>query len=104
MRRSILLAATMATGSILAGPSSALLAQSSESQEAKPIPSIAEKTNGMEKKDGFVPLFWDAKTGKIFLEISRFDTEFLYYVSLPAGMGRSHTHPPALSAGDLPTG
>ena len=98
MRRAFLLVALMALGATLPGATSDVVAQGPETQEAKPIPSIAEKTKGMEKKDGFVPLFWDAKTGKIFLEISRFDTEFLYYVSLPAGMGQNDI---GLNRGDL---
>jgi hypothetical protein len=98
MPRAFFLVALMALGAILPGAASAVLAQDSGSQEAKPLPTIAEKTDGMEKKDGFVPLFWDAKTGKIFLEISRFDTEFLYYVSLPAGMGQNDI---GLNRGDL---
>jgi len=70
----------------------------SGAQEAEPLPSIAEKTEGMEKWDGFVPLYWDARTGKIWMEVSRFDTEFLYYVSLPAGMGQNDI---GLNRGDL---
>jgi hypothetical protein len=49
--------------------------------------SIAAKTQGMQRLDGFVPLFWDAKQGKVWLEIARWDSEFLYIVSLPAGLG-----------------
>jgi hypothetical protein len=52
----------------------------------------------MEKKDGFIPLYWDSKTGKIFLEVEHFDTEFLYYPSLPAGMGQNDI---GLNRGDL---
>lgn len=70
----------------------------SASQEVKPLPSVAEKTSGMEKKDGFIPLYWDARAGKIWLEINRFDEEFLYYVSLPAGMGQNDL---GLNRGDL---
>ena len=36
---------------------------------------------------GYFPYWWDEKSGKIWLEISRFDTEFLYVNSLPAGVG-----------------
>ncbi|MFN0213763.1 MAG: zinc-dependent metalloprotease [Saprospiraceae bacterium] len=36
---------------------------------------------------GYFPFWWDEKTGKIWLEINRFDTEFLYVNSLPAGVG-----------------
>ncbi|MBC7775013.1 MAG: zinc-dependent metalloprotease [Phycisphaerae bacterium] len=36
---------------------------------------------------GYFPFWWEEKTGKIWLEISHFDTEFLYVNSLPAGVG-----------------
>lgn len=49
--------------------------------------SLAERTRSMQKLDGFVPVYWDAGAGKLFLEIARFDTELLYVVSLPAGVG-----------------
>ncbi len=51
------------------------------------LPSIEEKTKGFEKKDGFVPVYWDAKAGKIWLEINTWDTDLLYVTSLPAGLG-----------------
>jgi Met-zincin/Domain of unknown function (DUF5117) len=56
-------------------------------QVAKALPSIAEKTQGMEKMDGLFPLYWDSATGKIWLEIPELDKQFLYVESLPAGMG-----------------
>src|SRR6266404_7384828 len=49
--------------------------------------TIAEKTAGMEKATGYFNYYWDAKAGKIWLEIDRWDTEFLYVDSLPAGLG-----------------
>ncbi len=52
-----------------------------------PLPGINQKTAGMEKKSGFFPFYWDKKAGKIWLEIDRWDTEFLYVESLPAGVG-----------------
>ncbi len=51
------------------------------------VPSIAEKTAGMEKRDGYFTYYWDAKAGKIWLEIDKWDAEFLYITSLPAGLG-----------------
>ncbi len=54
---------------------------------ASALPSIADKTKGMEKRDGYFPLYWDGANGKVFLEIPRLDSEFLYVVSLPAGVG-----------------
>ncbi|HEY4423993.1 MAG TPA: zinc-dependent metalloprotease [Pyrinomonadaceae bacterium] len=48
---------------------------------------ISEKVAGMEKFPGFFPFYWDAKAGKIWLEIDKWNTEFLYVESLPAGIG-----------------
>ena len=49
--------------------------------------TIATFTAGMDKKDGFMPFYWDAKKGKVYLEIGQFDTEFLYFPSLAQGVG-----------------
>ncbi|MEM9832961.1 MAG: zinc-dependent metalloprotease [Bacteroidota bacterium] len=49
--------------------------------------SISEKTEGMEKYDGYFPFYWDADEGKIHLEVDKLDTEFLYYTTLAAGAG-----------------
>jgi hypothetical protein len=51
------------------------------------LPSIAKKVTGFQKIDGFVPLYWDEKGGKIWMEIGRWNREFLYVTSLPAGVG-----------------
>jgi len=48
---------------------------------------ISEKTSGMDKFPGYFTFYWDGKAGKIWLEIDKFDTEFLYVNSLPAGIG-----------------
>ncbi len=49
--------------------------------------SILKKTKGMTAYPGYFPYWWDKKEGKIWLEISRFDSTFLYLSSLPAGVG-----------------
>lgn len=49
--------------------------------------TITEKVAGMEKFPGFFTFYWDAKAGKIWLEIDKFNTEFLYVEALPAGIG-----------------
>jgi hypothetical protein len=54
---------------------------------AQPIPSIEEKTQGFQKLDGFVPLYWDARAGTLWMEIRQLDTEILYYTALSAGLG-----------------
>lgn len=45
----------------------------------------------MQKLDGYFPLYWDAKGGKLLLEIDKWDVDFLYYESLPAGLGSNDT-------------
>ena len=49
--------------------------------------SITDKVKGMEKFPGFFTFYWDAKAGKLWLEIDKWNTEFLYVESLPAGIG-----------------
>ncbi|MEJ2217808.1 MAG: DUF5117 domain-containing protein, partial [Gemmatimonadota bacterium] len=51
------------------------------------LPTIEQKTQGMEKKDGLLPLYWDEAAGKLWLEIPRQDMEVIYVESLPAGVG-----------------
>jgi hypothetical protein len=41
----------------------------------------------MLKLDGYFPLYWDQRTGSLWLEIPRFDTDFLYTTGLAAGLG-----------------
>lgn len=49
--------------------------------------SISDKTKGMKLYPGYFNFYWDDKTGKIFLEINKLDSEVLYQTSLPAGLG-----------------
>jgi hypothetical protein len=54
---------------------------------AQKTDDIEEKTKGMTEFKGYFNFFWDEKTGRILLEIDKFNTEFLYVNSLPAGIG-----------------
>jgi hypothetical protein len=49
--------------------------------------TLTQKIAGMDHKDGFFPLDWDAKAGKLYLEIPRIDQDFLLLGQLPWGMG-----------------
>ena len=51
------------------------------------LPSVTEKVAGMQKFAGFFPFYWDAKAGKVWLEIDKWNSEFLYVEALPAGIG-----------------
>ncbi len=55
-------------------------------QAAEP-PSFAEKTQGMKAHEGYFDFYWDAKEGKIWLAIERFDDDFLYVNWLSRGLG-----------------
>jgi hypothetical protein len=41
----------------------------------------------MRHMQGFLPLHWDAKNGRLYLEISRINADMLYFDSLPFGTG-----------------
>jgi hypothetical protein len=65
---------------------SALLAAGRATAQ-EPLPAIEAKTRGLEKLDGFLPLYWDAGEGKLWLEVPRLNEEMIYAVSLAAGLG-----------------
>lgn len=48
---------------------------------------IVEKTKGMLAVPGYFPLYYEAKTGRLLMEISRWNIDFLYVHSLPSGVG-----------------
>ncbi|MES2330856.1 MAG: zinc-dependent metalloprotease [Bacteroidota bacterium] len=48
---------------------------------------IGKKTKGMKRFDGYFTFWWDAANGKLWLQVDKFDKEFLYVNSLPAGLG-----------------
>src|SRR5437764_7861716 len=48
--------------------------------------AIETKTSKLQKLDGYIPLYWDAENGKLFMTISRFGEELIYQYSLPAGI------------------
>src|SRR5271165_3603017 len=49
--------------------------------------TIEQKTAGMQKFPGFFTYYWDAREGKLWLQIDKWNTPFLYYESLPNGVG-----------------
>lgn len=77
MKLRLSLMAVLAT-LLVAGPSAA----------QQPAPSgIAGKTAGMEKRDGFIPVYLDNKEGKILLEIPRDSMRTLMMFSMATGLG-----------------
>ena len=64
-----------------------MAASAAASPDSTPTPSIAEKSSGMQKFGGYFNLYWDAKQGKLWLEIDKWNAEFLYQSGLSAGVG-----------------
>ncbi len=70
-------------------------------QEKKPEvkkKTFAEITENLQRIEGFLPLYLNSEDGKIYLEISRFNREFLYQISLTTGVG---SNPIGLDRGQL---
>ena len=55
--------------------------------DTKPAATIASITQNLKKFDGFYTFYYDEKSGKVYLEISNFDKDFLYFSSLVDGVG-----------------
>jgi hypothetical protein len=53
---------------------------------AAPV-SLDQKLKGLEKKDGFIPMYWDARAGKVYLEVTKFDSEFMYVYQTSGSAG-----------------
>ena len=70
---------------LLAGASTN--AQQPAPPRAPGLPSIEDRTSGMRKIDGYFPLYWDDSAGAMYLEIPRFDSDFLFSTGLSAGLG-----------------
>ena len=51
------------------------------------LPGIEAKTSAMRHMPGFLPLHWDARNGRLYLQIPKLDTDMLYFDSLPYGTG-----------------
>jgi hypothetical protein len=60
---------------------------STGSGQAGPIQAIEARTASMQKFDGFYPLYWEERTGSLFVEIPKLDTDILLNTGLAAGLG-----------------
>ncbi len=83
LKNSVLLVGAL----LLAGPAVEARQPAQQAQRPATPPSIEDRTSGMKKLDGYFPLYWDERSGQMFLEISRFDTDFLLAYGLSAGLG-----------------
>ena len=65
----------------------ALFATHGVDAQQPPAPTMAERTKGLQRTDGFIPFYWDAARGRVLFEIPAFGQDVLYYVSAATGAG-----------------
>lgn len=83
------LAVVFALGASIAAPST-VAAQTPSGPQTAPTPpatTIAARTAGFERRDGFVPLYLDSRQGRIYAELPRESSRALFWVSLATGLG-----------------
>src|SRR5271168_3111793 len=61
--------------------------KTASADDPAPTASISAKTANAQKLPGYFNLYWDAKQGKLWLAIDKWNTEFLYQSGLSAGIG-----------------
>ncbi len=66
--------------------------------QAQALPSIAEKVASANRMEGYFNLYWDEVSGKMYWEIDKLDTEFLYAISMASGLG---SNPVGIDRGQL---
>tara|TARA_Y100001960_G_scaffold93585_1_gene100780 strand:+ start:18029 stop:20608 length:2580 start_codon:yes stop_codon:yes gene_type:complete len=70
------------------GASSVLVASEAQGERnTGNLPSIDEMTEGMQKMDGFLPLYWDEDMGELWMEVPELNQEMIHYVGYGAGLG-----------------
>ena len=85
-RRACGVVAGLLVGVAMSGPATSL-AQEARRAAAAPLSTIEDRTGSMKKIDGFFPVYWDERTGQLWMEISRFDTEVLHAAGMASGLG-----------------
>ncbi|MFL5608201.1 MAG: zinc-dependent metalloprotease [Gemmatimonadaceae bacterium] len=72
---------------LLALPTLAVRAQDTPAPTPTPGTTIAARTAGFERRDGFVPLYIDGRQGRLYAELPRESLRALFWVSLATGFG-----------------
>lgn len=55
--------------------------------DRQPLKSIQAFSAGMQHFDGLLPLYWDARQGKLYMEVPTPGTSLLFFTTLTRGMG-----------------
>src|SRR5712672_3934607 len=83
----VILVAGLVCTSRMGAQSKSDIAEQKVATTSEKMASVADKTKLMEKMAGYFNIYWDAKAGKLWLEIDKWGAEFLYQSSMPAGIG-----------------
>jgi hypothetical protein len=78
MRRGVISIALLIVGCVPAGAAPA------QSEHPR---TITERTAGIERREGWLPIYWDARKGRLLLEVPRGNEPLLYGASLAGGAG-----------------
>ena len=65
---------------------------------AQDLPSIEDTVANTDRMEGYFNLYWEESSGKMFWEIDKLDTEFLYQISMGSGLG---SNPVGIDRGQL---
>ncbi len=82
----LILALSATFAALLVIPAAPLNGQAAQAASTSEV-SLTKKIAGMHHMDGLFPLDWDAKSGKLYLEVGSFNKDFLLLDSLPYGLG-----------------
>src|SRR6185436_11561273 len=55
--------------------------------QGQPATSLAQRTGGLERRDGFLPFYVDPARGRVLLEVPRLNEDLLYFVQVAKGLG-----------------
>ena len=86
------------TRALLCLASIALVAPPEVAAQEAAVPTIEDKTAGMQEMEGFFDLYWDDDTGSLYWEFSELGREFLYQISMGSGLG---SNPVGIDRGQL---
>ncbi|MCH7766981.1 MAG: zinc-dependent metalloprotease [Acidobacteria bacterium] len=83
------LAVLWCASAALAAPGEARAENAENAENAATLApqTIARRVQGLDCQPGFFPICWDAREGKLLLEVERWGEEFLYLTSLATGVG-----------------
>ena len=82
-RRAFVIARSIVAAMTIAAPT----AVSGQAQAGPVAPTIAARTGGLERRDGFIPIYLDSRQGRILLEIPRDSMRALLMITQATGLG-----------------